>query len=95
MNLEDDQLSIKTKDGLAPQNDDKTKNLSNRELIQGILEKEGLLKQSKADPDKPPTPAPTPAPDDVYARMPHLKKAREHEKNVPRWVGRGTAKFKE
>jgi len=100
MNLNDDGngISIKTKDGLTPQNDDKTKNLSNKELIQGILEKEGLLRQSKGDPGNPPAPpkpSQTSLNDDVHARMPHLKKAQEHEKNVPRWVGRGTAKFKE
>ena len=90
-----DGIDIKTKDGLTPQNKDKTKNLTPKELAYMIFEEDGILKQSKADPDRPPAPAPTPVPDDVYARMPHLKKAREHEKNVPRWVGRGTAKFKE
>lgn len=49
-------LTIKTADGLSPQDEGKTRNLSNAEVVKGILEKEDLIKQSKAptepDPNK-------------------------------------------
>jgi len=50
-------LTILTSEGLSPQDEKKTRNLTNDEVIKGILESENLLKVSKADPD---TPKPTP-----------------------------------
>lgn len=53
-------LTIKTADGLSPQDEGKTRNLSNVEVVKGILESEDLIKQSNADPDpnkKKPIPA--------------------------------------
>ena len=44
-------LTIKTVDGLSPQDEGKTRNLSNAEVVKGILESEDLIKQSNADPD--------------------------------------------
>ncbi len=43
-------LTIKTKDGLSPQDEGKTRNLTNTEVVKGILESEKLIKQSNADP---------------------------------------------
>ncbi len=51
-------IRIETKDGLSPQNADKTKNLTEAELIKGILESEGLIKQSKGAPGDPEPPTP-------------------------------------
>ena len=44
-------LTIKTQDGLSPQDEGKTRNLTNTEVVKGILESEKLIKQSNADPD--------------------------------------------
>lgn len=46
-------IVIKTKDGLIPQDEGKTRNLTNLEIVKGILENERLVKQSKAI-DEPP-----------------------------------------
>ena len=63
--LKDGTLTIKTEDGLSPQDDGKTRNLSNAEVVKSILESEKLVKQSKADPDPDKKPAiPIQKPDD-------------------------------
>jgi len=57
---DNDEIVIKTRDGLIPQDKDKTRNLTNLELIKGKLETEGLLKQSQGlgSPPLPPPPPP-------------------------------------
>lgn len=84
--INDGTLTIKTKDGLAPQDKDKTRNLSNSEVVKSILETKGLLKQSKADPDTDPAPTfrrdPEPAKKPSTSGMPGLEKALQHEKNL-------------
>ena len=42
-------LTIKTSEGLSPQDDEKTRNLSNKEVIKSILESKKLIKQSNAE----------------------------------------------
>jgi len=51
---EDGKLAILTEDGLVPLDEAKTKNLSNAEIIKGIVVAKGLIKQSNAviEPDK-------------------------------------------
>jgi len=44
-------LTIKTEDGLSPQDEGKTRNLSNEEVIKGVLKSENLIIQSNADQD--------------------------------------------
>jgi len=41
-------LTIKTQDGLSPQDEGKTRNLSNAEVVKSVLESEKLVKQSNA-----------------------------------------------
>lgn len=55
------EIVIKTRDGLIPQDKDKTRNLTNLELIKGKLETEGLLKQSQGSDLSPPPPSPLPS----------------------------------
>jgi len=51
---ENGKLAILTEDGLVPLDEAKTKNLSNTEIVKGIVVAKGLIKQSNAiiDPDK-------------------------------------------
>ena len=51
---EDGKLAILTEDGLVPLDEAKTKNLSNAEIIKGIVVAKGLIKQSNAviEPEK-------------------------------------------
>ena len=46
-------LTIKTQEGLSPQDEGKTRNLTNEEVIKGILEGEKLVKQSRAGTETP------------------------------------------
>ena len=48
---EDDKLAILTADNTKPQDDKKTRNLSNEEIVKGIMVAKKLVKQSNADPD--------------------------------------------
>lgn len=84
--IENGKLTIKTGDGLAPQDKDKTRNLSNLEVAKGIFDRTGLLKKSNADPDQPEKTTlkrePTPTPEPGKIELPGLQKAREHEKNL-------------
>lgn len=80
--IEGNDLTIKTGDGLAPQDKDKTRNLSNSEVVKGILDSKGLIKQSKADPDPQPGKVYNPDPQPDKVELPHLKAAREHEKDL-------------
>ena len=41
-------LTIKTQEGLSPQDEGKTRNLTNEEVVKGILEGEKLIRQSRA-----------------------------------------------
>lgn len=60
--LEDEsEISFKTKDGLAPQDEGKTRNLTNMEVVKGILGNEKVLKESHGgEPIPPKLPKPPP-----------------------------------
>ena len=88
-------IRILTKDGLSPQNDDKTRNLTEAELIKGILEGEGLIKQSrgKEELEKPPASRRDDPPAQRFVTA-GMADAMEAAKNVPtQRKGRGTEAF--
>ena len=82
--LEEGKLAILTADGLVPQDEEKTRNLSNMELVKGIMTGKGLLKQSNAG-IEPPKPTPrarfTETPPSTEG-LPHLAAAEKNLKNL-------------
>ena len=76
-------LIIKTKDGLSPQDEGKTRNLTNTEVVKGILESEKLIKQSNADSDTPPKKRTLiPTSDPVKSPLPGMKAAEANLKEL-------------
>ena len=75
---------IKTRDGLIPQDEGKTRNLSNMEITKGILSDEKLLVQSHATdtPPPPPRPIPGPAPGAKAGELPGLAAAKANLEEV-------------
>jgi len=75
---------IKTRDGLIPQDEGKTRNLSNMEIVKGILSGEKLLVQSHATdtPPPPPRPIPGPAPGAKAGELPGLAAAKANLEEV-------------
>jgi len=47
---EDGKLAILTEDGLVPLDEGKTRNLGNAEIVKGIMNAKGLIKQSQGEP---------------------------------------------
>jgi len=84
-------LTIKTQDGLSPQDEGKTRNLTNTEVVKGILESEKLIKQSKADPD-PPLKKRTllPQPEPVKSPLPGMAAAEANLKDLEKMKTTGT-----
>jgi hypothetical protein len=73
-------LVIKTKDGLLPQNTEKTKNLTTDELVKSILMSEKLIRQSQAQPAPQGQPVPSQAQRPKPKFEPYgIKVARENE----------------
>ena len=83
-------LIIKTKDGLSPQDEGKTRNLTNTEVVKSILESEKLIKQSNADPDTPPKKKVFPTPDPVKPTLPGMAKAEQNLKDLEKMRTSGT-----
>ena len=75
-------LIIKTKDGLSPQDEGKTRNLTNTEVVKAILESEKLIKQSNADPDTPPKPRVIPTSEPTKSTLPGMAKAEANLKDL-------------
>jgi len=75
---------IKTRDGLIPQDEGKTRNLSNMEIVKGILSGEKLIKESHAPdtPPPPPRPIPGPAPGAKAGELPGLAAAKANLEEV-------------
>jgi len=75
---------IKTRDGLIPQDEGKTRNLSNMEIVKGILSGEKLVKESHAQdtPPPPPRPIPGPAPGAKAGELPGLAAAKANLEEV-------------
>jgi len=75
---------IKTRDGLIPQDEGKTRNLSNMEIVKGILSGEKLVKESHAQDTPPPPPRPIlgPAPGAKAGELPGLAAAKANLEEV-------------
>lgn len=96
---EDEKLAILTTEGTKPQDEKKTRNLSNQEIVKDVMVAKKLIKQSKADPDpeKPPTPRYTEPSSDPTPDLPHLAGAEENLKNLEKMEkdkGRGFGNLK-
>ncbi|MHA1170238.1 MAG: hypothetical protein ACTSRU_20615 [Candidatus Hodarchaeales archaeon] len=72
-------LTIKTQEGLSPQDEGKTRNLTNDEVVKGILEGEKLVKQSRATTEPPKPTSRFIQTDSVVSDIPGLSAA---EKNL-------------
>ena len=79
-------IVIKTRDGLIPQDEGKTRNLTNMEIVKGILGSEKLVKESHATEPKPPTPKFTsePVPGQKADELPGMAAARANLEEVKR-----------
>ena len=75
---EDEKLAILTKDGLSPQDEGKTRNLTISEVIKGIMTAKKLYKQSNADPDAPPKKKALPISEPVKSTLPGMAKAEQN-----------------
>lgn len=87
-------IIIKTKDGLMPQDEKKTRNLTNSEVVKGILSGEKLIKESHADDTPPPRPvfSPQPTIGQKADELPGMAKARENLAKVEKLERPGVQK---
>jgi len=84
LNEDRNEIVIKTRDGLIPQDEAKTRNLSNMEIVKGILSGEKLIKESHAQETPPPQPrfTPEPAPGAKAGELPGMAAARANLEEV-------------
>ena len=91
LNEDKTDMTIKTKDGLSPQDEGKTRNLTNMEVVKGILESEKLIKQSKADPDPDPKKrTPIPKTEPVKSKLLGLAAAEQNLEDLKKMRTSGT-----
>ena len=82
-------LIIKTKDGLSPQDEGKTRNLTNTEVVKSILESEKLIKQSNAGTEPPPKKKVLPTSEPTKS-TPGMAKAEQNLKDLEKMRTSGT-----